>query len=112
MRLKFMRILSSGEKNIGRSRAGSVLILVIVLLLLLAILGAAFISASRGDREVSGQLALNKQADVYAKSIGNMVSGMIINDLADFSGFIHGQIKTDLPVSPPQQSFTTPNFPN
>ncbi|MGA2582593.1 MAG: helix-hairpin-helix domain-containing protein [Tepidisphaeraceae bacterium] len=94
------------QTRFSRARRGSVLILVIVLLLMLAILGAAYISTSRGERTSSSQLATNNQIDQHALNIAQAVMGTIIADIADFAGYTHGEPKGNPAVNYPTFTYT------
>ena len=72
------------KPRLTKNRRASVLIIVIVLLLLLAILGAAYISTSRGDRLSSAQSVLNAQTDFDTQGIADLVAGTIVDDLNDY----------------------------
>ena len=97
------------QTRFSRARRGSVLILVIVLLLMLAILGAAYISTSRGERTSSSQLATNNQIDQHALNIAQAVMGTIIADTADFAGYTHGEPKGNPAVNYPTFTYTNPS---
>jgi hypothetical protein len=82
------------KPRLPRTRRASVLIIVIVLLLLLAILGAAYISTSHGDRLSSAQSLLNADADSQIDGIANLVAGTIWDDLNDYVQFNDNSVIT------------------
>jgi hypothetical protein len=85
-----LKILTVLDRRLRRARAGSVLIIVIVLLLLLAILGAAYLSTTRSDRIASAQSVLSTNVDVMLDGIAKVCEGVIVDDLNDTFGNLHG----------------------
>ncbi|MGA2442060.1 MAG: hypothetical protein ABSH08_13985, partial [Tepidisphaeraceae bacterium] len=78
------------DARFRRANPGSVLIIVIVLLLLLAILGAAYISTTRSARVASAQNVLNSDVDTMLSGISKICEGVIVDDLNDTFGDLHG----------------------
>src|SRR5436305_5976665 len=80
---KLLRILTSLERRLVRSRPGSVLIMVVALLVLMALIGTAYISTAQYDRASSQQHEYNTQVDLLLQSVIEMAKGQILNDIID-----------------------------
>jgi hypothetical protein len=90
MNLLSRQFLARIDARFRRSRPGSVLIIVIVLLLLLAILGAAYISTTRSARVASAQNVLSSDVDSALTGLSKIFEGVIVDDLNDTFGDLHG----------------------
>src|SRR3954454_4671068 len=62
------RLLGRAHRRFRRARSGSVLILVIALLVLMALIGTAFITTARTDRQASTQNEYNTQVDLLVQA--------------------------------------------
>src|SRR4051794_7478376 len=62
------RLLDGAQRRFRRARSGSVLILVIALLVLMALIGTAFITTARTDRQASTQNEYNTQVDLLVQA--------------------------------------------
>ncbi len=81
------------------ARRGSVLILVIVVLVLLALLGTAYITASRSDRFAAQQNVSQTQLDVVVKGVADQVNAAIINDVIKTVGGVRTYRGTTPPAT-------------
>lgn len=66
-----------------RFKAGSILIMVVGLLVLLALIGTAFLSTSRADRQVSSNAVADTRIDLLVHGVEEMAKSTIANGLAD-----------------------------
>jgi hypothetical protein len=84
---KMASVLSTIARRAGgrvrRLRRGSILILVVVLLVLLALIGTAYVSTARTDRQSSQNYVVNSQVTQMADGIVNMVTSTLVSDLFD-----------------------------
>ena len=62
------RLLDRAHRRFRRARSGSVLILVIALLVLMALIGTAFITTTRTDRQASTQNEYNTQVELLVQA--------------------------------------------
>src|SRR5690242_15401077 len=81
LRNPIVRLLDRAARRLRRARPGSVLIMVVSLLALLALMGTAWIAATREDRIASQQHIANTQLDLLVEAVTNMVEGTIMADL-------------------------------
>jgi hypothetical protein len=93
-------LLSTFSRLAARRPRGSVLIIVIVLLLLLAILGTSYLSTTRSARVTSAQNVMSGDVDTMMEGIEKTCEGVIIDDLNDTNGNLHGNTGYT-PTTPP-----------
>ena len=86
---KMASVLSTIARRAGgrvrRLRRGSILILVVVLLVLLALIGTAYVSTARTDRQSSQNYVVNTQVTQMADGVVNMVIGTLVGDEFDLN---------------------------
>ena len=93
----------TGRRNarpIGRSRRGSILILVVALVVLLALIGTAYLSSTQTDRYTSAQNTINTEADLQMQGLVAAVDGSV-------TGSLDGNTTTGTAYRPPSQDMPT-----